>query len=218
MPKEQAHRPDRAGLSPVVVARRRPHAEYRAAQIVRGDDDAGATRSGGGRGRVGLLARGTDVAMEEAVRRGTAVQVVSAFLPPQYRPDAYGLTAPPTPDEIRSDLRFLARRMVDEVVAEVPALAAVPVELHELEGKPAEVLIERARGAGLLVVGHRGRGGVASALLGSVSLECVLHAECPVTVIRPKSESALVRDPDAAAKAHDRQLVQLVDRTVAPLY
>ena len=73
-------------------------------------------------------------AMEEAARRGTGVQVVSAFLPPQYRPDAYGLTAPPTPDEMRSDLRFLARRMVDEVVAEVPALAAVPVELHELEG------------------------------------------------------------------------------------
>ena len=107
-------------------------------------------------------------AMEEAARRDIGVQVVSAFLPPQYRPDAYGLTAPPTPDEIKSDLRFLARRMVDEVVAEVPALAAVPVELHELEGKPAEVLIERARGADLLVVGHRGRGGVASALLGSV--------------------------------------------------
>jgi nucleotide-binding universal stress UspA family protein len=157
-------------------------------------------------------------AMEEAGRRGTGVQVVSAFLPPQYQPGAYGLSAPRTPYEIKSDLRFLARRMVDEVVAEVPALASVPVELHEVEGKPAEVLIERARGAGLLVVGHRGRGGVASALLGSVSLECVLHAECPVTVIRPKPRPEVVRDPDAEAKAHDRQRVQLVDRTVAPLY
>jgi nucleotide-binding universal stress UspA family protein len=108
--------------------------------------------------------------------------------------------------------------MVDEVVAEVPALAAVPVELHELEGKLAEVLNKQARGAGLLVVGHRGRGGVASALLGSVSLECVLHAECPVTVIRPRPQPEVVRDPDTAAKAHDRHRVQLVDRTVAPPY
>jgi nucleotide-binding universal stress UspA family protein len=218
VPEKQAHRPDRAGLSPVVVARRRPHAEYRAAQIVRGYDDAGATRSGGGVDGSDYSRAALTYAMEEAARRGTGVQVVSAFLPPQYRPDAYGLTAPPTPDEIRSDLRLLARRMVDEVVAEVPALAAVPVELHELEGKPAEVLNKQARGAGLLVVGHRGRGGVASALLGSVSLECVLHAECPVTVIRPKPQPEVVRDPDTAAKAHDRHRVQLVDRTVAPPY
>jgi hypothetical protein len=108
-------------------------------------------------------------AMEEAARRGTGVQVVSAFLPPQYRPAAYGLTAPPTLDEIRSDLRFLARRMVDEVVAEAPALGSVPVE-------------------------------------------------CPVTVIRPKAQPEAVRDSDAAATAHDRHRVQLVDRAVAPLY
>ena len=157
-------------------------------------------------------------AMEEAARRGTGVQVVSAFLPPQYRPDAYGLSAPQTPDEIKSDLRFLARRMVDGVIAEVPTLGGVSVELHELEGKPADVLIERARGVDLLVIGHRGRGGAASALLGSVGLQCVLHAECPVTVIRPKLQPAVVREPDAVAKAHDRDRVQLVDRMVAPIY
>jgi nucleotide-binding universal stress UspA family protein len=33
------------------------------------------------------------------------------------------------------------------------------------------------------VVGHRGRGAVASAFLGSTSLGCVLHAPCPVTVV-----------------------------------
>jgi nucleotide-binding universal stress UspA family protein len=40
-----------------------------------------------------------------------------------------------------------------------------------------------ARDADLLVVGHRGRGAVASALLGSVGLRCVLHSTCPVTVV-----------------------------------
>jgi len=156
--------------------------------------------------------------MEEAARRGVGVEVVSAFLPPQYRPDAYRLNAPPTPYEIKSDLRFLARRMVDGVVAEVPTLGTVSVELHELEGKPADVLIQRARGADLLVIGHRGRGGAASALLGSVGLQCVLHAECSVTVIRPKPVPAVVREPDAETKAHGRDRVQLVDRMVAPIY
>jgi hypothetical protein len=77
------------------------------------------------------------------------------------------------------------------------------VELHELEGHPAPVLIDQAKGADLLVVGHRGRGGFASALLGSVGLHCVLHGECPVTVVRPELRLATSRDglADAAQPA-----------------
>ena len=92
---------------------------------------------------------------------------------------------------MKDDLRGMAMQMLDAVVTKQPVLAAVPVELHELEGHPAEVLIDRARGAALLVVGHRGRGGFASALLGSVGMQCVLHGECPVTVVRtaPRPET-----------------------------
>jgi nucleotide-binding universal stress UspA family protein len=50
---------------------------------------------------------------------------------------------------------------------------------------PAVALVDASRGAELLVVGSRGYGGLADALLGSVSTYCVHHAHCPVTVIRP---------------------------------
>jgi nucleotide-binding universal stress UspA family protein len=123
-------------------------------------------------------------AMEDAARRGQGVRVISALTPPQYWPKAYGLAALPALGDVKDDLRRTARRMVDDTVAEQPDLASVPVELHEVEGQPAKVLVDQSRDADLLVLGHRGRGGFTSTLLGSVGLQCVLHAECPVVVVR----------------------------------
>jgi nucleotide-binding universal stress UspA family protein len=152
-------------------------------------------------------------ALEEAASRGTGLRVVSALLPPPYWPEAYGLSAPPTINERKADLRDIARRMVDEVIAERPRLAAVPVELHEVEGRPAGVLVEQSRGADMLVIGHRGRGGVASAVLGSVGLQCVLHAQCPVTVVRP----ACAQVPEAADDSRTAASTPPVDTFVAPI-
>jgi len=81
-----------------------------------------------------------------------------------------------------------ARDLIAEVTAALehdlgPALPEVTV--HVRRGRPAEVLVEVSRHAAVLVVGHRGRGALTSAVLGSVGLHCVLHARCPVTVVRP---------------------------------
>lgn len=60
----------------------------------------------------------------------------------------------------------------------------VEIEPRLVEGDAAESLVAAAQGADLVVVGSRGRGGLASALLGSVSSHVVHHATCPVVVVK----------------------------------
>jgi nucleotide-binding universal stress UspA family protein len=52
-------------------------------------------------------------------------------------------------------------------------------------GDPRRLLLDLSREASLMVLGSRGRGPVASLLLGSVSIGVTLHAACPVVVVRP---------------------------------
>ncbi|NKQ52067.1 universal stress protein [Amycolatopsis sp. K13G38] len=51
---------------------------------------------------------------------------------------------------------------------------------------PPEALRDAAEGAQLLVVGSRGRGGLAGAGLGSTSQRLLHHATCPIAVVRPR--------------------------------
>lgn len=69
---------------------------------------------------------------------------------------------------------------LSESRAEHPDVTVEPVIAH---GGPAQVLLDRAGAAQLLVVGSRGRGGFRGLLLGSTSQAMIYHAACPVAVV-----------------------------------
>jgi nucleotide-binding universal stress UspA family protein len=120
-------------------------------------------------------------ALRDAARRGVPVEVVTTYRPPDYWMDFYAVSTY-QPDQVRSAAVDRLRQFVTEVMAEGPQPPPV-VHLHAAVGTAADVLVEESHGAELLVVGSRGHGGFASMLLGSVSMQCALHASCPVTVV-----------------------------------
>ncbi|MEV4729990.1 universal stress protein [Saccharopolyspora sp. NPDC049426] len=79
---------------------------------------------------------------------------------------------------------------LDEIIAEVlDPDSDLAVSKNVANGHPARALLDLAEetGADLIAVGHRGHGGFAEALLGSVSQHVVHHARCPVVVVRDNS-------------------------------
>lgn len=122
-----------------------------------------------------------DFALRDAARRGVPVEAVVVYRPPEYWMDFYAVGSYPT-DQLRSAALDRARAMVSEALAEAPQ-PAPEVRLRAMIGTAADALITASQGADLLVVGSRGHGGLGSMLLGSVSMQCALHASCPVTVV-----------------------------------
>ena len=139
-------------------------------------------------------ARALEYAAAEAARRGARLRVVSVFAMPDYWMVPIGFAPPqvtvPLVEELRSGAQEAAQRAVDELSAARPDLAGqIEVEAVGVCGHPSDDLVALSRGADLLVLGHRGRGAMASVILGSVGLSCVLHAGCPVTIVRPTTET-----------------------------
>jgi nucleotide-binding universal stress UspA family protein len=62
------------------------------------------------------------------------------------------------------------------------------VEGDPVMGNAATRLLDDSEKAELVVLGHRGRGGFASLLLGSVSQRVATHAKCPVVVVRGRKD------------------------------
>jgi nucleotide-binding universal stress UspA family protein len=78
-----------------------------------------------------------------------------------------------------------AQEIVDHALKEV---GEVPGEIHTeiIEGQSAEKIVDVAsiRNSDVIVMGSRGRTGLASALLGSNSQKVISSAPCPVLVVK----------------------------------
>jgi nucleotide-binding universal stress UspA family protein len=114
-------------------------------------------------------------AVRQAQLTASAVEAVTAWEYPEL--------LSPLPADFNPEKR--ARRLLDSVIDEVVG-ATSPVEVRRvvLEQHPAPALVDASKSAALLVVGNRGHGEFVGVLIGSVSLHCVAHADCPVVILR----------------------------------
>jgi nucleotide-binding universal stress UspA family protein len=125
-------------------------------------------------------------AVDEALRQGVPVRVVVAHDPPDAWMSEYGMPLLADDGGIRRAVEDSARKRIEEIRSDMDAARrTVPVEVVAITGPATAVLVQEGRGATQLVVGHRGRGSLRSALLGSVGLGVLLHAPCPVTIVPP---------------------------------
>jgi nucleotide-binding universal stress UspA family protein len=117
-------------------------------------------------------------AAREAKLRGAHLSVIYAFTLPHLGGGQTLSTEVIT--RVRRDAQDLIENEIDALGE---TAAGLDVSCAAAEGAPAQVLLDAAAEAELLVVGSRGRGGFAALLLGSVSQQCTHHASCPVVVV-----------------------------------
>lgn len=120
-------------------------------------------------------------ALEEARLRRATLRIVHAwqYLPMVAEPMAALPTSPV--EELVAAARTVVGDAVERVAGGDPP--DVTLDVRIVEGAPGPALLDAAQGAGLVVVGSRGRGGFTGLLLGSVSQQVTHHAPCPVVVL-----------------------------------
>jgi len=133
---------------------------------------------------------------EARMRDAVLVAVMAVQLPDYAWIDPYGTRRP------EEDTLQRARERLDRTLAAVntdgllldPVVTAVPAP---------QALVDRSADCDLLVVGSRGHGGFRGLVMGSVSMQCVLHAHCPVTVVHaaPRPEQPHRHQTLAEARA-----------------
>jgi nucleotide-binding universal stress UspA family protein len=127
-------------------------------------------------------------AFDEAAVRGAGLVATLVFDDLAYRGFAKGATliGPIADDEEHAVLS-------EQLAGWREKFPDVPVEKVVLRGRPAEELlrymeVSGSTRPGVIVVGTRGRGGLAGLLLGSTSQRLITHADVPVIVVPPDDD------------------------------
>jgi nucleotide-binding universal stress UspA family protein len=139
----------------------------------------------------------TDGSEEASLAARTAVDLadktgsdlhVAFVLRTQDTPDYHimGFNIEEPPEEIKQ----MGQRLLDEQVRWVEEAGGTVAGAHFRITRPDQGILAVGEdvGAGLIVLGSRGLGGVKRALMGSVSDSVVRHAHCPVLVVRKEHE------------------------------
>jgi nucleotide-binding universal stress UspA family protein len=123
-------------------------------------------------------------ALDLADKTNSELHIVYVHQPPQV-PFAYDERYP-EPEAPGGEEQARLERQVRNIEEAGGTVAGA----HLREGDPdAEIVaFGEELGAGLIVMGSRGHGGIRRALMGSVSDSVVRHAHCPVLVIRAEEE------------------------------
>jgi nucleotide-binding universal stress UspA family protein len=119
-------------------------------------------------------------AMDLAKSLGARVNVMYAYQPTLLRKRAAILT-----EEYRHALDEEAREIVSELAERFKA-EGIPVEATVVEGSAAEAILRAVDelNPDLVVMGSRGEGSFANALLGGVAEQVVHHSRSPVLVVK----------------------------------
>lgn len=132
-------------------------------------------------------------AVREAARRALPLRVLHAWSVP-IPPVAMGPAVMRPDDDV---LRQAASEVLDSAVERARAVDPRVEVVGKLEaGPPATLLLEAADHAALLVVGTSGLDTFSEFFLGSISMQCVTHASCPVAVV-PRVADLHEAGPDA---------------------
>lgn len=126
-------------------------------------------------------------AAREARLRASTLTILTAWTPQPVADAslwAVGDAGTQLLDDIRAQQIADANSLVETAARNIRhRYPDVQVHTFACEGDARRVLVEHSRNASLLVVGSRGRGPIASVLLGSVAFWLTRHAEVPLAVV-----------------------------------
>jgi nucleotide-binding universal stress UspA family protein len=111
-----------------------------------------------------------------------------------------------TPQEIAESIHLALKKNQLRIIEKSPA--GNKVKAHVEQGKPWEVIIEKAKnwGADLIVIGTHGRTGLKYLLMGSVAEKVLRHSTLPVLIIpvNKEKEKEIRNDLAEADSYHGR--------------
>lgn len=115
-----------------------------------------------------------------AKHMGMSLQIVCAYSLPSYAAVSFDATYTALGDD------NAAHSDAQEILSKAKAIAdeqGVTAQTLIVTGDPSSVFVELSRNYNLIVIGNRGKGGLAERLLGTTSSSLPAYAYCPIVVV-----------------------------------